>query len=108
MECDQHHPFRFLIVHDNDIALTSRDVTPIDRNKAPGDSISKAFGGFPIDGLHQFWRDASQRKPLPEMIRIANAQRVGGGEPNWPASGRRGGGELAGKRISNSRMSRKR
>jgi hypothetical protein len=72
MERDQHHPFRFLIVHDNDIALTSRPVTPISRDKVPGDSIAEALGGLRIDGLHQFRRDASQGKPLPEMIRITN------------------------------------
>ena len=73
---DQHHPFRLLIVHDNDIALTSRDVALIGRDKVPGDSISKTFGGFPIDRLHEVSRDASQGKPPPKMIRIAKSQRV--------------------------------
>ena len=54
-EMEPSDAFRFLIVHDNDVTPTPRDVTSIGRDKMLGGSSPKAFAGLAKDRLREFW-----------------------------------------------------
>lgn len=77
MESNEPHSFRFLIVHNNHIALTTGDEAAIGHDEVASGRIPKAFGGFPIDSLHELWREPPEGKPLPEMVRIADSHQAG-------------------------------